>query len=165
MDKELFIMRHAKSAWDKGVTDKERPLKKRGMSAARRIGDGLKRLGWIPDIILLSPAKRAQQTCKLLALDTPVKIDNRIYSAQLDDLFAVLGETPEDIKKVMLLGHNPALESLLLHLTPHAERQKNGKLLTTANVARIGITGKWADMKTHQARGKLLGLIRPKEIT
>lgn len=162
MNKELFIMRHAKSAWDQNVEDKQRPLKKRGVNAARRIGDGLKRLGWIPDKILVSPAKRALQTCELIDLDAPVEEDERIYAASLDDLFAVLADVPETINKVMLIGHNPALEDLLLHLTPNAERQKNGKLLTTANVARIGVQGKWHNLQ--QTKGQLLGLVRPKEM-
>lgn len=155
-------MRHAKSAWNKNVTDKDRPLKKRGINAAQRIGDGLKRLGWLPDKIVVSPAKRARQTSELIDLDVPVEIDERLYHASLDDLFDVLAEVPESTRKIMLIAHNPSLENLLRHLAPHAEPQKNGKLFTTANVARIGLQGKWSDLKQHQ--GKLLGLIRPKEM-
>ena len=163
MAKELFIMRHAKSAWDRNVADMDRPLKKRGIDAAKRIGNGLRQLGWIPDKILLSPAKRTRQTCSLIELGVPTEIDERMYNASLRDLFEVLSDVPDAVEKIMLIGHNPALEELLLHLAPAAVRQKNGKLLTTANVARIGLKGNWCQLDLR--KGTLLGHIRPKEIT
>ncbi len=162
MAKELFIMRHAKSSWNEDVTDSSRPLKKRGINAAQRIGDGLTRLGWVPEKILVSPAQRALQTCEIINMGVPVEEDSRMYSASLSNIFDVLADVPESINKLMLIGHNPALEELLLHLAPAAERQKNGKLLTTANVARIGIEGSWSTLSTR--KGLLLGHIRPKEM-
>lgn len=163
MDKELFIMRHAKSSWSSNAPDDfSRPLNNRGEDAAKRIGDGLNRLGWVPEMIIVSPAKRTMQTCELIKLDSPITEDRRIYEASLNDLFDVLAEIPDSVQKVMIIGHNPSLENLLLHLAPTAERQKNGKLFTTANVARIGIKGKWDSLKT--AKGQLLGHIRPKEM-
>ncbi len=162
MPKELFIMRHAKSSWNTSEPDKTRPLNKRGINAATRIGDGLTRLGWVPEKILVSPAKRAQQTCDAISLDVPIAEEPRIYEASLSDLFEVLADVPDTTNKLMLIGHNPGLEDLLLHLAPAAERQKNGKLLTTANVARIGIEGSWSGLSTR--KGTLLGHIRPKEM-
>ncbi|MCK5727519.1 MAG: histidine phosphatase family protein [Thiotrichaceae bacterium] len=163
MDKELFLMRHAKSAWDSDASDDfSRPLSKRGINAAQRIGDGLKRLNWIPELVLSSPSARTQQTLELIELKTEIKLIDAIYDARVNDLFKLLDEIPESISKVMLLGHNPAFEELLLHLAPNAERQKNGKLMTTANVVRLGINGKWQGLKKRQA--SLLGHIRPKEI-
>ncbi len=162
MVKELYIMRHAKSAWDTNEPDIARPLKKRGINASKRMGDGLIRLGWVPEKVLLSPAKRVQQTYEHLGLDISITEDSRIYEASLSDLFDVIAEVPNDINKLMLIGHNPSLEALLLHLTPSAEPQKNGKLLTTANVARIGLEGGWIGLDARQ--GQLLGLIRPKEM-
>ncbi len=161
MAKELFIMRHAKSSWKTDIADISRPLSKRGIDAAQRIGDGLARLGWVPEKILVSPAKRTRQTCEIINLGTPVEEERRIYEASLGDLFDVLTDVPENINKLMIIGHNPALEELLLHLAPAAERQKNGKLLTTANVARIGLEGSWSSLNTR--RGTLLGHIRPKD--
>ncbi len=163
MYKELFIMRHAKSAWDTDAPDDfSRPLKKRGIDAAKRIGDGLKRLNWLPDKILVSPAKRAIETYQHINLDVSPEEDKRIYEASLHDLLAVLADIPNTTNKVMIIGHNPGLEHLLLHLAPTAERQKNGKLLTTANVARIQISGSWSGLTT--TKGQLLGHIRPKEM-
>lgn len=167
MDKELFIVRHAKSAWDTDAPDDfSRPLAKRGRNAAERVGDTLTRLNWLPDKIIVSPAKRALETCKQInihvALDVRVEEDKRIYEASLQDLFAVLADVPDTTNKVMLIGHNPGLEQLLLHLAPTAERQKNGKLLTTGNVARIQIQGSWKEIST--TKGHLLGHIRPKEM-
>ena len=164
MDKELFLMRHAKSSWDSDVSDdSSRPLSKRGINAAKRIGNGLNQLGWIPDLLLVSPSQRTQQTLEQINLDTKAVILDQLYEASLDDLFTLISDTPESVTKLMLLGHNPSLEQLLLYLAPNAERQKNGKLFTTANVARIGINGRWSTIKKNKD-SSLLGLIRPKEL-
>lgn len=163
MGKELIIMRHAKSAWDTDAkNDFSRPLKERGVNAAKRIGDGMNRLGWIPEQILVSPAKRAKETGELIALSAPIDEDQRIYNASLTDLFEVIADVSESIERLMIIGHNPSLEALLLHLVPTAEHQKNGKLLTTANVARVGLQGKWSTLASQ--KGQLLGHIRPKEM-
>ncbi|HHD56938.1 MAG TPA: histidine phosphatase family protein, partial [Desulfobulbaceae bacterium] len=58
MKRELLILRHGKSDWNKPVDDFHRPLKKRGRKNAARIGAWMRVQGIIPDIVLSSPAVR-----------------------------------------------------------------------------------------------------------
>ena len=66
--KTVLILRHAKSDWgDPGKADFDRPLAKRGLEDAPRMGEVLARFECVPDRILASPAQRAKQTAELVA--------------------------------------------------------------------------------------------------
>src|SRR5512145_614069 len=68
MMKTLLILRHAKSSWNEGhLPDYERPLNKRGERNAPEMGHLLVEKDLLPEYILSSSAKRAQQTVYLVA--------------------------------------------------------------------------------------------------
>ncbi|MDO9140744.1 MAG: histidine phosphatase family protein, partial [Methylobacter sp.] len=122
MTHELLLLRHAKSDWSVDMDDFSRPLKKRGRRAAKQMGRWLVKQQLIPDIILSSPATRAlataQRVCKQLGMDESAIIcDPRIYEADAQTLLALL-KVRRDERRVLLVGHNPGLEDLLLKLTP-----------------------------------------------
>ena len=53
----LALLRHAKSSWDNSdLDDFDRPLNERGRGAARVMGEALKELHFVPQLILCSPA-------------------------------------------------------------------------------------------------------------
>ncbi len=63
----LIIMRHGKSDWTSGEdTDFERPLAKRGLKDAPRMGKWLFKQIGTPDCIVSSPARRAEVTARLV---------------------------------------------------------------------------------------------------
>ena len=72
--KTLVLLRHAKSAWDSAdLPDIDRPLSPRGQKAAPLMGERLKKAGYVPDLVLCSTAKRAQETLDLIAASLPKK--------------------------------------------------------------------------------------------
>jgi phosphohistidine phosphatase len=77
--KKLIIVRHAKSSWDNpDLDDFDRPLNKRGLKDAPRMGKRLKEKHITPDIMLSSPAERALATCQAIASCTSVRsIENK----------------------------------------------------------------------------------------
>jgi phosphohistidine phosphatase len=77
--KKLIIVRHAKSSWDNpDLDDFDRPLNKRGLKDAPRMGKRLKEKHITPDILLSSPAERALATCQAIASCTSVRsIENK----------------------------------------------------------------------------------------
>ncbi len=170
-NKTIYLVRHAKSSWQSNASsDFERPLSERGLQDSKRIGEHLRQLQWQPQQIIASPAIRAKQTCHALcdALDISPQsvIWNRdIYAAYVVSLLHVLANQPEKRQSVMLVGHNPAMQDLLLHLCGEAALrpyyQKNGKLLTTGNVAKITVDTDWQDLVMCNAR--LVQILRPKE--
>jgi phosphohistidine phosphatase len=116
--KTLYLIRHAKSSWDDlDLNDVERPLNERGKKDAPRIGKRLKEKNIFPDVMLSSPAKRAFETCRIIAKilgypDEKIKTDKRLYHANQDQLLKVVQEIEDlnDIEEsVFIFGHNPGL--------------------------------------------------------
>ena len=164
---ELLLLRHGKSDWSKDVGDKQRPLKKRGRKNAFRMGKWLLEQNLVPDFILSSPAERALATAHLVcdAMDFPYKSiteDARIYAASLDDLLEVLHEVAEVHYRVLLIGYNPGLEHLLIHLCSVIPLPEDGKLLPTAALACISTNKTWSELSIDTA--SLVSLTRPKSL-
>ena len=170
--KTIYLARHAKSSWNSlAATDFDRPISSRGEADAIRISEELHRLGWKPDKIIASPAIRAKQTCKILCETIHFPIDHvewnsEIYAAYMVTLLHLLASLDENINSVMLIGHNPAMEDFLVHLCGYAAinevKQKDGKIFTTANIAKLTTDVDWKDLVMDEAN--LEKLLRPKEI-
>jgi phosphohistidine phosphatase len=158
MTRELLLLRHGKSDWDSGDDDFNRPLKDRGKRGAQRIGVWLAQQHLTPDLVVASPAERAlvtaQKTCKAMGNgDEGIQRDKRIYAAEIDDLLAVLGDCPQDAGRVMLVGHNPGLEELLVWLANEVVPvPEDGKLLPTATLARLQMPVDWRALVAGCAR-------------
>lgn len=168
----IYLARHAKSSWmSSALNDFDRPLNKRGEKDAVLIAEELKRLAWLPEKIIASPAIRAKQTCKAYCeiLDYPVsnvEWNSEIYAAHTITLLHILTGLDESKNSVMLIGHNPAMEDLLVHLCGYAQvsehQQKDGKIFTTANVAKLTTEAAWKDLVMDEMN--LESLLRPKEV-
>ncbi|MFC9796962.1 SixA phosphatase family protein [Streptomyces sp. NPDC127584] len=113
-------MRHAKSAWPEGVADRDRPLGPRGLRDAPAAGRFLAESTGRPDLVVCSPARRARGTWELAAaeLDGPVptRLDPRVYGADATELLDVLHGVPDEVGTLLVVGHNPGLEELVLML-------------------------------------------------
>ena len=118
--RRLVVLRHAKSAWPVGVPDHERPLAPRGIRDAPAAGRALAEAGCLPDLALCSTAVRARETWELASAQwaTPplVRHDARLYGADVPRLLRVVHETPAEVETLLLIGHNPGLEELVLEL-------------------------------------------------
>jgi phosphohistidine phosphatase len=150
MPRELLILRHAKSDWDsKAPSDFDRPLTGRGKHDAPKVGTWLYREGLVPDHVVSSPAERARQTavkvCKSLEIAKgQILWEPEIYEANLDDLLGVLGRCPAEAATVLIVGHNPGLETLVRHLCGEdLDPPADGKLLPTAALARLEMHERW----------------------
>ena len=153
MARELIILRHAKSAWDTdALTDFDRPLAKRGLKAAPRMGRFLKKQKVRPSYVVSSPARRAKQTvtlaCKEMKFSKKnINWDERIYGAGTSDLLGVLAEIPAKQKMVMIVGHNPGLEFLYNHLVAEAALNDGfGGMVKTATSVRLSMPDDWTDL-------------------
>lgn len=170
MSRELLILRHAKSAWDTDApTDFERPLARRGRKAAPRVGRWLKSQGLVPDYVVSSPAERAKQTvlavCEHLEVNPDrLNWDSRIYGGGTASLLSVLKDCPDGAKRVMIAGHNPGLEMLLLYLCDRRVTvPDDGKLMPTAAVAHLQISTEWENLGNGSA--SLLSITRSRSLT
>ncbi len=168
MIRELIVLRHAKSDWNtKAARDFDRPLAKRGVKAAKKMGHWMQRQEIMPDYIITSPAKRAQQTLRRLGKvlefdDKLIHTDKRIYEANVETLLNVLADCPSEPQRVMLVGHNPGLEMLLLYLCPEASQLDVAKLMPTAALARVEMPADWSNLSANS--GHLLHIQRPRQL-
>lgn len=158
MSRELLILRHGKSDWSVDVDDFHRPLADRGKRGAQRMAIWLQRQRLIPDHVISSPAERAlvtaEKTCKAMGMSArDIKQEKRAYQADLDDLLEILSDCPKKARRVMLVGHNPGLEQLLLYLAGTViGLPEDAKLLPTATLARLLMPDNWKELSSGCAR-------------
>src|SRR5206468_9550994 len=113
MARLIHLLRHAKSSRDDpGLSDHERPLAPRGVTAAGTIAEHFRRARLEPDLVLCSSAVRAVGTLEgvrgALPPSTPMEIDDGLYRADAGDLLDRIRRLPEGVESLLLVGHNPA---------------------------------------------------------
>jgi phosphohistidine phosphatase len=123
--KRLTLMRHADARWkDSAVSDLERPLNRRGTHEAEAMARRLAERGLVPELILASPARRAQQTAEILARvfaeSAPrVMREEALYLATAGEILRKAQATGPRIEHVLLIAHNPGLSELVQLLLPN----------------------------------------------
>ena len=158
----LYLLRHAKSSWnDSTLRDFDRPLKKRGREAAKRIGERLAEENLSNPFVICSPAVRTRETAAIVLknanLEIEPRFDDRIYEASLRELAQIVSEIPDDQEVAIMIGHNPGFEELLSFLTGKHRR------MPTCALAKI----KFGDVSWKEVRageGSLEWFIAPKEM-
>ncbi|MDH3526350.1 MAG: histidine phosphatase family protein [Gammaproteobacteria bacterium] len=170
MQRTLLLLRHAKSDWSSSATDDfSRPLSRRGKHDSPRMGQWLQSHGLLPDYVVSSPAKRAHQTIKRVARElgidsADIHWDERLYLASLSDLLAVIADCPLSTRSILLVGHNPGLESLLRHLAAASVSEPaDGKLMPTAALAVLETRADWQHLQRGSAQ--LRELVRPRHLS
>lgn len=117
----LVVLRHAKSGYPQGVDDVDRPLADRGRRDAPAAGRWLRVNAPAIDLAVCSPATRTRQTWQLVAAELAgapaFRVDDRIYTASVDDLLDVVHDLPADAGVVLLIGHDPGVSDLVHALT------------------------------------------------
>lgn len=174
-----------KSSWDEeGVPDHERPLAVRGQRALATMADYLKhRKGAAPrpDLILCSSAVRTRQTLaglipagRIWGNPPPVRVEDGLYMAPSDTLIDRLRALPSDAGRdavpdpgtVMLIGHNPGLETLALALADSPDDDPVVRLAgkyPTGALARLDLAiDDWRDLRPGCGRLRLF--ITPRDV-
>lgn len=170
--KTLTIFRHAKSGWDAPVDrDFDRPINERGIKGAKLIGRHFRAKGWSFDHVVSSPAVRCTETLDALWEGYGEILhpnwDRRIYLASGATLLDVVQDLPEDANSVLMCGHNPGLEDLILMLVPDvagdALRDSVEQKFPTAAAAELQFDiDTWTEVGTGKAR--FVRLIRPRDL-
>ena len=170
--KTLILLRHAKSGWNDLVTrDFDRPLNPKGRRAARTIGRHVRGLGLTVDRAVASPAVRVAETLDEFGQAEGHVVDpaweRRIYLASAATLLEVVRETDDDAATLLLAGHNPGLEELVLMLVPErgndAARGQVEEKFPTASLAEIRFDAeRWSDVAA--GAGTLVRFVRPRDL-
>lgn len=165
MNKEgkiLYLVRHAKSSWkDASLGDMERPLNKRGRRNSPVMGKRMLEQGHKPELLISSPANRALSTARNIARElgideAEIVSDENLYFSGAQGMQSVLASVDDRHRKVMLIGHNPAMTFLMNRLG-----NTNIFNMPTCAIAIIGFDmASWADL--YSTSGVLLGYDYPK---
>lgn len=169
-NRRLMLLRHAKSAWPDGVADRERPLAPRGQKAAPRIGEYLQAEKLIPDLVLVSSARRTQETWALVAPHLPKGAEGReidvLYEAPANRLLEIVRATDPSVRSLMLIGHNPGLQHFAAALVGAGEGRALKRLeekFPTAGLAVIDLPlALWSDL--HAGTGTLERFVTPRSL-
>lgn len=181
LERKLVLVRHAKSAWP-DIPDHERPLARRGLRDAPAVGRWLRRAGCVPDLVMCSTARRAEQTWQAAAAELraspPVRRDDRIYRASAAGLLDLIRLAAPATRTLLVVGHDPAVPELALMLaSPAAEGRSaspgSGQApsrplerirakFPTAAVAVLEFTGTWPLLGPGQAR--LDNFVTPRDL-
>ena len=111
--RRLVLLRHAKAAREAGGGDRERPLTRRGREDAARAGRYLVEENLLPNLAVVSDARRTRETldCLMEASHRKFKvlIDPELYLAEDFVLLSELHKTPELVQTMLVICHNPGL--------------------------------------------------------
>lgn len=132
--KRLVLLRHAKAVPHGSAKDFDRGLEPRGRVEAGRAARLLADLGLAPDVAVISPARRTQETWAQVSPILhagAVELDETVYEADARTLLACAQRRAE-ADTVLIVGHNPGLKDvarLLMGEGPH-------NVYAVANLAR-----------------------------
>ena len=158
--KRILVMRHAKSDWGAQYhSDSERPLNARGQRDGPLMAAFLNAHKSLPEIIISSPAQRAQSTAAFVAQERAfggeLRLDDRVYLASASMLMEVVQGLPDAVSMALLVGHNPSMEDLVELLCGGRVR------MPTAAIASMQVfVPSWSEVRAGAAT--LQWLVRPK---
>ena len=153
MSKTLVLIRHAKTQQQaSGQRDYDRELTARGEHDAPMMGKRLRQAGLVPDRILSSTARRAEQTARLiaeaLAVDD-ISWHENLYSSSPATMQEILYSLDDSIDTVFLVAHNPGISEFATELAGgliHTD-------MPTCGVAGFRIeTERWAELPQAKKR-------------
>lgn len=173
--RRLLLLRHAKTESEApSGRDQDRQLDERGRRDAADIGAWIGRHPPCPDIVLVSPAVRAQQTWNFAsealqdhAPQPRAETVAELYgadSAQLLQIIRMAAAT--DPRQLLLVGHNPGMHELALALAGSDNADANARQALTDNLPTSGLVvfdfavDDWNDVGFRL--GKLVLFLSPK---
>jgi phosphohistidine phosphatase len=153
MERRLILMRHAKTEWARpGESDHARALTADGCHAAELMARQLSELGWSPEQIRCSDARRTRDTARYMAPlfpSPPQTVTHHcLYTAGRESLWELSASWSPDWTTILIVGHNPDAELLIQDLAGQSLR------MNTANAALLIAKrpGTWFDLLGHPTR-------------
>jgi phosphohistidine phosphatase len=148
---QIWLLRHGEAVPHESKADFDRELTPRGERQAVAAGEALARLGLEFAACYTSPLVRAAATAELSCEKLNVTPEHReaIGKGFNVDTVAELLAEHEDGARIVVVGHNPSFEQVVLDLTGGRVDFKKG-----------GVAG----IRVSAGRGELLVLMRPREL-
>jgi phosphohistidine phosphatase len=149
----LLLLRHATTEGIRpGYPDRARRLTPEGERQAVAVGDHLRNRGTRLDVILCSPATRAQQTVAALQLTAPLVVTDRLYDAGGDEIIDMLRTLDDAVEHALIVGHAPGLPATVHELADpdSSDTQAMATIewrFPAGTLATMNVIGPWADLQ------------------
>ncbi len=116
---KVLVVRHGEAEDGPEVQDKDRKLVKKGVKQMRRVGDFLSDFNLVPDKVVSSPYLRAYQSADVILdqMELDLKIETEDFLLPNSDPSLTIQYLLNNGSSVMLVGHNPHLESVIKLMT------------------------------------------------
>jgi len=170
--KRIYLLRHAEAQPPGNAPDRDidRSLSDRGHRDAARVGRHAAVCGWEPDRILCSEAVRARQTAEALAAAwaraPPIEADPALYQAGAQGLLEYLRSLPETEACVLLVGHNPSVQEVAVHVAATGDAVAYARMRAKFPTAALAVLDldiqRWSGLGPGCA--ELRGFIRGAEL-
>ena len=145
--RRIFFIRHAKSSWaDFNLSDIDRPLNKRGHRDAPFMAEKLSAIISAVDIVICSPARRAQETqTYFLSHIKSKQVDTiqDVYHASEQTLLGVMHGINPECQSALIFGHNPGFSLVYDYFSDDYIDN-----LPTCGIFELRIDGEWIDSDT-----------------
>jgi phosphohistidine phosphatase len=167
----LVLLRHAKAETPGDGSDFDRKLTDVGETDADAAGAWLADERLHPDLVFCSPATRTRQTWQgvsiALAQAKPgggapeVRYEQSLYSGGRTEVFDLVRAVPDEVRTILVVGHNPTVSEVSLLLIPDDQYDGNDVALKTAGLAVHRAESPWSTLEPgsmklierHTARG------------
>ncbi|WP_241386424.1 SixA phosphatase family protein [Rhodococcus sp. CH91] len=149
MTRTLILLRHGKSAYPDDVDDRDRPLSPRGRREAGLAGRWIRANLPEVDAVLCSPAVRTRKTLAEAAVEAPTEHPESLYLAGPETLLGEIRGVADDVKTLLVVGHEPTLSATVLGLvTDHSTDAAHqvAEKFPTSSIAVLTVDGSWSDL-------------------
>lgn len=175
----LLLLRHAKAAQNAADgEDHSRALNERGRAASAAMGHWLAgRPAIQPELVLASTARRTRETWAGIAAQLPVEVQTRyeraLYLAEPQTILSCIAKVPNDVERLMVVGHNPGTHELaralvgLIGARPAArlafDRMRDKYPTGALTVLAFPKIRNWADVAA--GKGRFESFTRPRDVS
>lgn len=163
----LVVMRHAKSAWNTGAADHDRPLNDRGLRDAPAAGRVLAEFDVPIDRVLCSSAVRTRQTwdgaVRGGARAAEVTYHDEIYESHPGEILHLVQQLDESVGCALVVGHFPGVALLVQGLaegSDHPGMAQMAEKYPTSAISVLRFSGSWADLEAGGA--ELIDFVVPR---
>ena len=166
MKHQLYLMRHAKAEpWSPLGNDFSRALSDRGVRDAKGVAEWSYNTLEVPDTVLCSPSRRTRETLSPFLSRWPELLSvtdyvDSIYGASVNMLLTLMEDAFSYSGKLMMVGHNPGFEDLLISVLQPQQAAEIDRM-QTGTMAVIGFEG---EFRRDLRAGQLLHKVRYKDL-
>ena len=168
--KRLLLLRHASAnPTPADGDDHGRTLSQKGCREADRVGAHLAERDAAPSLILCSSARRAVETaervCAALPAPPRLEVEAELYMGGAASLLERLAALPDAESAVLLVAHNPGIQTLALRLARESAPRQHDRMASqfpAASLALLTLRAPcWAEVERG---GRLEAFARPRDL-